>query len=246
MVCGTLTAPMEAFVEGGTGMITVPIPAYYIEHPEGRVVVDTGMPAGLRTDPEAAIGRFLAGLYVAGFTPEQDVDKQLQAIGVDPASIDTVINTHLHFDHCAGNRLLPNARIVVQAREVAATKAAGPPKSGFDAMTMLDGRDVMEVDGEHDLFGDGAVVLLPTYGHTAGHQSLKLACDGGETVLTGDCCYFHRTLSDLKLPGFAHDHEEQLRSIARLKTLADRGARVIAGHDPDQWQGNGPVVLSGA
>ena len=54
-------------------------------------------------------------------------------------------------------------------------------------------------------------------------------------MLAGDCCYFHRTLSDLKLPGFAHDREEQLRSIARLKGLCDRGARIIAGHDPDQW-----------
>jgi glyoxylase-like metal-dependent hydrolase (beta-lactamase superfamily II) len=155
--------------------------------------------------------------------------------GFDPASIDLVVNSHLHFDHCAGNALLPNARIVVQKREVEAARTAGPPKEGFDPLTMLDGRDVLEVDGEHDLFGDGAAVLLPTYGHTAGHQSLKLACDGGDAVLAGDCCYFHRTLSDLKLPGFAHDRDEQLRSIARLKALADGGARIVAGHDPDQW-----------
>lgn len=233
--CGWLAAPMAAFVEGAEGSIKAPIPAYFIDHPRGRAVFDTGMPPLLRTDPQKAIGGFLAQVYTADMPVEADIDKQLQAMDVDPASIDIVINSHLHFDHCAGNALLPNARIVVQKREADFVRQEGPPKEGFDANTMLDGRDVMEVDGEHDVFGDGSLVLLPTYGHTAGHQSLKLACDGGETVLAGDCCYFHRTLTDMKLPGFGYDAEEQRRSIRRLKAMEDRGARVIAGHDPEQW-----------
>jgi glyoxylase-like metal-dependent hydrolase (beta-lactamase superfamily II) len=235
LTCGWLSAPMAAFIEGAEGMAKVPVPSFYIEHPKGRVVFDTGLPALLRTDPVAAISRQLAEVYTADFTPEQDIDRQLEAIGVDPLSIDIVVNSHLHFDHCAGNRLLPNARIVVQAKEAASVREAPPPRSGFNAMTMLEDRDVMEVDGEHDLFGDGSVVLLPTYGHTAGHQSLKLACDDGETILAGDCCYFHRTLRDMKLPGFGHDREAQKLSIERLRAMEDRGARIIAGHDPEQW-----------
>ncbi len=233
--CGWLTAPAAAFIDGADGVMKVPVPAYYIDHPKGRAVFDTGMPALLRTDPETAIGGFLAQVFQAEMPPEADVDRQLERLDVDPASIDFVVNSHLHFDHCAGNARLPNARIVVQRREVEATQEAGPPKEGFDANTMLDGRDVKTVDGEHDLFGDGSVVLLPTYGHTAGHQSLKFACAGGDTILAGDCCYFHKTLSDMKLPGFAHDHDEQRRSIQRLKAMEDRGARIIAGHDPEQW-----------
>lgn len=236
--CGFLAAPMEAFIAGGEGMAKVPVLSFFIDHPKGRAVFDTGMPAGLRTDPDDTIGRYLAGIFRAeDFTPAEDVDKQLEAIDIDPGSIDVVINSHLHFDHCAGNRLLPNARIVVQRREVEAVREAGPPKHGFYAGTMLDGRDVKEVDGELDLFGDGAVTLLPTYGHTPGHQSLRLRCDSGETVLAGDCCYFHRTLRDLKLPPIGHDPEEQLRSIARLREMEERGARIIAGHDPDQYAG---------
>lgn len=234
-VCGWLAAPMEAFVEGGEGMAKVPVPAYLIDHPKGRAVFDTGMPAGLRTDPARAIGRYLAGIFKADFTPDQDIDRQLEAMDVDPASIDLVVNSHLHFDHCAGNRLLPNARIVVQRREVEQVQQDGPPKQGFYAGAMLDGRDVKQVDGEFDLFGDGTVVLLPTYGHTAGHQSLKLKCEGGDTVLAGDCCYFHRTLHDRRLPAFGHDREEQLRSIDRLRGMEERGARIIAGHDPEQY-----------
>ncbi len=233
--CGWLTAPAAAFIEGAEGTMKVPVPAYYIEHPRGRAVFDTGMPALLRSDPDAAIGTYLAQVFTPDMPPEADIDKQLELIGVDPARIDHVINSHLHFDHCAGNALLPNARIVVQKREAEAAREAGAPEEGFDPNAMLAGRDVKEVDGEFDLFGDGSVVLLPTYGHTAGHQSMKLACDGGETVLAGDCCYFHKTLTDMKLPGFGHDAEEQRRSIRRLKAMEDRGARIIAGHDPEQW-----------
>jgi glyoxylase-like metal-dependent hydrolase (beta-lactamase superfamily II) len=58
-----------------------------------------------------------------------------------------------------------------------------------------------------------------------------------ETVLAGDCCYFHKTLTDLKLPGFGHDPDEPRRSIQRLTAMDDRGARIIAGHDPEQWAG---------
>lgn len=234
--CGRLTAPMEAFVEGEPGMATVPVLSFLIDHPKGRVVFDTGMPAGLRANPDDAIGRYLARIFSApDFTPAQDIDKQLEAIGVDPGSIDTVVNSHLHFDHCAGNHLLPNARIIVQRREAEAVREAGPPKHGFYAGSMLEGRDVKEVDGELDLFGDGRVTLLPTYGHTPGHQSLRLRCDSGETVLAGDCCYFHRTLRDERLPALVHDRQEQLRSIARLRAMAERGAQIIAGHDPDQY-----------
>lgn len=233
--CGWLTAPAAAFIDGAEGEMKVPVPAYFIDHPKGRAVFDTGLPALLRTDPKAAIGGFLAEVYKADMPPEADIDRQLLSLGVDPGSIDIIVNSHLHFDHCAGNALLPNARIVIQRREVEAARQAGPPQEGFDANTMLDGRDVKAIDGEHDLFGDGSVVLLPTYGHTAGHQSLKFACTSGDTVLAGDCCYFHRTLSDMKLPGFGHDRDEQRRSIQRLKAMEDRGARIIAGHDPEQW-----------
>lgn len=233
--CGWLSAPAAAFIDGAEGAMKVPVAGWYIDHPKGRMVFDTGMPALLRTDPKTAIGGFLSQVFTADMPPEADIDRQLQAIGVDPGSIDYVVNSHLHFDHCAGNKLLPNAQIVVQRREAEAAKAEGAPADGFDPNTMLDGRDLKLVDGEHDLFGDGSVVLLPTYGHTAGHQSMKLTCDGGETVLAGDCCYFHKTLTDMKLPGFGHDREAHLDSIRRLKAMEDRGARIIAGHDPEQW-----------
>jgi glyoxylase-like metal-dependent hydrolase (beta-lactamase superfamily II) len=85
------------------------------------------------------------------------------------------------------------------------------------------------------LFGDGSVSCLPTFGHTAGHQSLRVRLAGGDVVLTADACYLRRTLEELHLPPSMHDREAMLASIHRLRALRDAGARVIFGHDPDAW-----------
>ncbi len=235
LTCGWLKAPTEAFVAGAAGVSRVPVPAFLIDHPKGRAIFDTGMPENIVADPQGAIGAYLSTIFEAEIAPGEGLAAQLHALEIDPASVDIVINSHLHFDHCAGDRLFPNARIVVQRREVEAARAAGAPDDGFDPLAMLDGRDVREIDGEFDLFGDGAVTLLPTHGHTAGHQSARLRCDGGETILAADCCYFHSTLRDRKLPPFAHDAGEMLRTLDRLAAMERAGARIVAGHDPDQW-----------
>jgi glyoxylase-like metal-dependent hydrolase (beta-lactamase superfamily II) len=86
------------------------------------------------------------------------------------------------------------------------------------------------VDGEHDVFGDGSVVCLPTYGHTPGHQSLRLRLDHGEVVLAADACYFCQTLRERRLPRNMYDREAMLASLERS------GARIFFGHDPEFWQ----------
>lgn len=92
------------------------------------------------------------------------------------------------------------------------------------------------IDGEHDVFGDGAVVCFPTHGHTPGHQSLRVRIGNDAVVLTGDACYLRRTLENLHLPTAAYDREQMLESLRRLRTLRDRGAVIITGHDPELWK----------
>jgi len=92
------------------------------------------------------------------------------------------------------------------------------------------------VDGEHDVFGDGRVVCVPTYGHTPGHQSLRVELDDGPVVLTADACYLRRTLDDMHLPSVVDDPDAMRRSLERLRALRDAGARLIYGHDPEAWR----------
>ena len=92
------------------------------------------------------------------------------------------------------------------------------------------------MDGEHDVFGDGSVVCLPTYGHTPGHQSLRLRLDHGEVVLAADACYFCQTLRERRLPRNMYDREAMLASLDRLEALERSGAHIFFGHDPEFWQ----------
>ena len=71
----------------------------------------------------------------------------------------------------------------------------------------------------------------------SGHQSLRVALDTGPVILTADACYMRRTLEHLHLPPFAHDREQALDSLRRLRELQARGARLIFGHDPELWDG---------
>jgi len=235
--CGHLTGDFSRLMEGGEGHIRLPIPAYLIEHPEGTALFDTGMHPDCQHDPAGRVGERTAGLFEFDFHPGEEISARLEAVGRDPAKIDLVINSHFHFDHVGGNALVPNATMLVQRREWdAGMDPDSAAKRGFDPRDFDLGHKLRLIDGEHDVFGDGSVVCLPTYGHTPGHQSLKLRLASGDIVLAADSCYFCRTLRERRLPRFAYDREAMLVALDRLEALEKAGARVFFGHDPDFWQ----------
>jgi N-acyl homoserine lactone hydrolase len=237
LTCGWLEGEFGRLMEGGEGRIRLPIPAYLIEHPKGTALFDTGMHPDCQHDPAARVGARLAGLFAFDFHPGEEISARLGALGRDPARVDLVINSHFHFDHCGGNALIPNATLLVQRREWdAGMDADRAAKSGFDPRDFDLGHKLRLIDGEHDVFGDGSVVCLPTHGHTPGHQSLKLRLGGGDIILAADSCYFCRTLRERRLPRFAHDKDQMLVSLDRLAALEKGGARIFFGHDPEFWQ----------
>lgn len=237
MTCGHLTGDFAHLMEGGEGRIRVPIPAYLIEHPKGMALFDSGMHPDCQTDPAARVGARLSTLFDFDYHRGEEVSARLMAIGRDPARIDILINSHFHFDHVGGNALIPNATMLVQKRE---WEAGMDPDSaalrGFDRRDFDLGHKRLLIDGEHDVFGDGSVVCLPTYGHTPGHQSLRVQLAGDEVVLAADSCYFCRTLRERRLPRRAFDREAMLASLDRLAALEAAGARIFYGHDPEFWQ----------
>lgn len=234
--CGTITCEQGRLMQGGEGDITIPMESFLIEHPKGTALFDTGLHPLCRTDPAGHLGDRMAQLFRPTLGPGEDVAGRLQAIDRDPARIDFIVTSHLHFDHVGGNALIPNATLVVQRREWEAGRDPDlVQQAGLDPEDFDHGHKILAVDGEHDLFGDGSVVCLPTYGHTPGHQSLKLRMPGGDIVLTGDACYFCRSLAERRLPRFVYDAEQMLHSYDRLEALQRQGARLIFGHDPGQW-----------
>jgi len=222
---------------GAEGEITIPVPAYLIEHPKGRVLFDTGLHPDLRHDPAGRLGTRLAGMFRIGLGAGEDIAGRLAALDRDPGTIDLLISSHLHFDHVGGNALIPNATLLVQRREwEAGMDPDAAATRGFNPRDFDLGHKIRVVDGEHDVFGDGSVVCLPTHGHTPGHQSLRVRLDSGEVVLAADACYFCQTLRERRLPPNMFDRAQMLASLDRLEALEQGGARIFFGHDPEFWR----------
>jgi N-acyl homoserine lactone hydrolase len=247
MTCGTLTGALANLMEGGEGEVILPIPAYLIEHPKGTVLFDSGMHPDCQRDPAGRAGARIGEWFKFDYHPGDEVSARLAAIGRDPAKIDILINSHLHFDHVGGNALIPNATVVVQKPEWDA--GMDPDMAalrGFNRRDFDLGHQVKTIAGEHDLFGDGSLVLFPTYGHTPGHQSLKLKLESGDVVLAADACYFCRTLQERRLPVRVHDREAMHRSLDALARLQAAGARIFFGHDSEFWKTvpQGPTAIT--
>jgi N-acyl homoserine lactone hydrolase len=163
-----LAADVQAF--GGT----LPVYVHTIEHPDGLVLVDTGMTG---THP----------LVEDDWHPRGYPERI-------PRDVVCVINTHLHFDHCGGNPLFAGVPIHVQARELAEARSS----EDYTVREWVDfeGATYVEHDGEAEVLP--GIRLLPTPGHTAGHQSVLV---DGAAVIGGDVAYSFRELGDADTEG---------------------------------------------
>lgn len=221
-------------ITGEDGTVTLPIMSWLIEHEQGMVLFDTGLHADLQHDL-GRIGRS-AEIFRPDFSPGQELSARLADVGVRPDDITHMVFSHLHFDHAGGTVEIPDARVVVQAAEWRAGHEQRLVEKGIYNPDDFDhGHDVQAIDGEFDLFGDGTIRCLPTPGHTAGHQALRVELASGPVVLTGDCIYFERMLATMSVPSFGHDTDQQLDSMRLLQHLRDHeGCRLLFGHDLEQ------------
>jgi glyoxylase-like metal-dependent hydrolase (beta-lactamase superfamily II) len=171
------------------------------------------------------------------FQPDVDEDEvvsaRLREVGVEPSEIAIIVSSHLHFDHCGGHSLVPEARLIVQRAEWDAAHDPGMIELGaYNPDDFEVGHDVQLLDGDYDIFGDGALKLVATDGHTAGHQSLIV---DGRAVLVGDACYCQLALDEDALPPFCHDEARQRAGFKWLRDRQAEGQAVIYSHDPAQW-----------
>ena len=148
----------------GATFAGLPVYVHTIEHAEGLVLVDTGM---------------------IDSTPELDEEGTPVPMPENiPRDVVCVINTHLHFDHCGGNRLFAGTPIHVQRTE---REAARADDYTIAEWVEFDGATYVEHDGEAEIVP--GVRVLPTPGHTTGHQSVLVDTDDGLVVCAGDVGY---------------------------------------------------------
>lgn len=241
-LCGQFHSPGAGMAMAGD-RVTVPIPFYVLEHPDGVALFDCGLPAAMIDYDDTYRAALRTQDLDATLTPEETLTRNLERLDIDPARVRYAALSHLHFDHAGGLKELPNATVVVQRREWEAgfepelSRHYGLRKRYFDL-----GHPVTLVDGEHDLFGDGSAVLVPSYGHTPGHQSLRVRSEQGDHILVGDACYHCGVVESRWFPEYS-DATAMNRALDGLLALRDTETVMVWGHDPAQW-GAEPVLPS--
>lgn len=240
---------------GPGGPVRIPCYSVLVVHADGNVLYDTGY------DLQHV-------LKVLPFEkPEQDTSKtiptQLALVGLNPDDISTVLVSHFHFDHCGGIKHLPNAKVVAHRLEFEAAKEPEP----FEALGYSDlsfspsiarsrsqaaqegavGRDdpqsldqegrCVGVEGDMEIYP--GVHLIATPGHSRGHYSLMVELDNDRTLIfAGDAIYTRRSLELECIAGFHHDPVASIRSMRRLKALAEeRNASLFFSHEAESYAG---------
>jgi glyoxylase-like metal-dependent hydrolase (beta-lactamase superfamily II) len=169
---------------------------------------------------------------------------QIKKLGLKPEDLHAVIMSHGHLDHCGALEDLAGTDVPVyfQKRELEhiQEQVASGERTAYipDDFKKMDQCNVQTLDGIFDVFGDQSVLVLPTPGHTPGHQSVLVRTNSGQNlILAQDACYTLENMFANIPPGLAFDIPAAMINIYHLKAMAVLGAQLVPPHDPDWWQG---------
>lgn len=215
--CGHLFFEDVAFFgldNSETGVRELFVPCYLIEHEEGRLIWDAGLPLDV-VGPRTEGG---GGWY------ERSIIDQLADLGVTPADIDFTAYSHFHYDHVGAANAFSEATLLIQQAEYEAAFEHPETNPVFQPAlySEVNDSDKIILEGEHDVFGDGSVVIIPAPGHTPGHQVLKLELENmGTLILSGDLYHFVESRELRRVPTFNTDREQSLDSIDKIEALIE-------------------------
>lgn len=205
--------------------VRFPVYSVLIDHPDGPMLFDTGY--------DLDLVNAVLPFELPEQTAEQTVPAQLERCGYKPTDIKVLINSHLHFDHCGGNKYLTEATTFLHELELREARTPEPfERLGYGDKTfdhpaakfeLLSG-DIELADGIH---------LYHTPGHTVGHYSLLVELENGRPLLfMADVSYTVAAFAADQQAGFHNNPVDGVRSIRRCKRLArEWGAEVVYTHD---------------
>ncbi|WP_054560022.1 N-acyl homoserine lactonase family protein [Croceitalea dokdonensis] len=213
-----------------TGQTKVFSDAFYvIEHPKGTLMWDAGLPEMLVGMPEPYTDP--SGAFTV--SRKDSVEAQLATINMTLDDIDYLALSHTHFDHSGHAEKLTKALWLVQEAEYDFVMSEEVRKNNADVHNAVnDLTNVKKLNGDHDVFGDGTVVIKSMPGHTPGHQVLYLELDEhGPLLLTGDLYHFYENREYKRVPIFNHDVKQTMESMAAFEAFAvEKGAKVYLQH----------------
>lgn len=234
--CGEATAPDLSQWSPGIHPgrpITFSNNCYLIRHGSDWLLWDTGVSDEFAKLPE---GKVVAH-HVRGIV-KRTLESQLLEIGVRPQDVTHIAFSHAHFDHVGNSRLFTQARWLVQKPEYEAMFGRAAADFGFrlDLYRTMKDNPLQLLDGDHDVFGDGAVRIIATPGHTPGHQSLFVRLPSNDAViLSGDAAHLLENFAHRRVPSFNVDADKTRASIDKLRAMAEQtGAKILINHDREQ------------
>ena len=220
------------------GVTQLSIAAYLVVHPKGLLMWDTEAvpdsewtPTGTPVKQRLVLGdgqeRFV--------TLARPLTVQLLAAGYKPSDITYLALSHYHWDHTANADLFSSATWLVRQVErdaMFAEKTTGTSRPGTYAR-LKESKTVIVTADEHDVFGDGTVILKAAAGHTPGHQVLFVRLpETGPLVLSGDLYHYAAERTMGKYPTFEFNQDQTRASRAALETFMMRTkARLWIQHD---------------
>jgi glyoxylase-like metal-dependent hydrolase (beta-lactamase superfamily II) len=168
------------------------------------------------------------------------VAEGLVSLGIPPDSIEDVIISHLHYDHCGNHDLFPRARYHLQDTEVAFATGRHMchplmrvPFEVDDVVAM-----VRKVFAERVVFHDGTEEIAPGIsvhkvgGHSKGLQCVRVNTARGAVVLASDATHLYAHVNERRVYPVTYNVAEVLEGYRTIKALADSIDHIIPGHDP--------------
>jgi len=228
--CGDITGVGEVqfgFKAGTLADTRMVTPCYLVVHPRGTLMWDTGeIPdADFKGNPTKA----------GAFAITRPLLPQLAALGYTPADITFLALSHYHGDHVANANAFAGSTWIVQdvekaamfAKQDAKAKGSNAPNPAFFGK-LENSKTILLHSEDHDVFGDGTVVIKFTPGHTPGHQSLFLKfAKTGPVVLSGDLYHYPEERSLGIVPGFDFNADQTRKSRADLEAFMKKSGAVL-------------------
>lgn len=217
--------------------VSLSVASYLIVHPRGVLLWDAGAVADHERGGDLGFEQHLVrrdgGDRYVKLAPT--LTSQLAAAGYRPSDVTHLALSHYHWDHTADANLFAHATWLTSPIERDLMLSADPPggtrPETFSALK--NAKVTLLTSREHDVFGDGTVVIRQAHGHTEGHTVLyvKLANTGG-VVLSGDLYHYPAERTLKRLPTFEVSEAETAAARAELEQfLARTGAQLWIQHD---------------
>jgi len=203
------------------------VTCYLVVHPQGLLLYDTGL-------SDRLIGRPLYENVLDGYGEIKfnTLLGQLADIGLTPSDIRYLVLSHYHWDHVGNAGAFAGSTwLVYKGDREQMFAAAARAYPWFSQYAALEHSKTLLLSGDHDVFGDGTVVVIPTPGHTEGHCSLLVRLKHtGPIVLSGDL-YHYAEERDLGRMPDSERSAGTVESRRQIEELLQRtGAQLWIGH----------------